>query len=567
MLLGGEPLTALLGLLPLLLLCVEERGFGRGAAVASAIGAVGSLVALPQLVASLRVIGFTFRGAHGLLPTRPGTYVLHPARLLELLLPYPFGFPADLGAWGFWAHEVSSRIPWVLTLHAGVVALWLAPWGLRRRPLWGALAAAGLLAAWAGGRFPALLHQLSGGLFRYPEKLLFWFALALPLLAGAGLERVCRERRGPSRWALGGGLALAATAFLLVLFGDRSLAWARARWTALEPTETAAAQTVLWLGGLLFSALILLLAGWLVRQRPATLPAAQLLALLPLLPLVVTDSTAHYRRAPEWAGAVPVESGVLPGTFDSPFRDPPAPYRPAGSSIPARLRLAAADLDPSPGTLFGLSYPLAPDLEGMHTPLAELLLVNLPRLPWSARLRWLRTTGTGAAVLPRDPRQEGIELVAERWAAGARVGLYRIDRVAPRVWWPQHLRPAASPTAALLQVGATRDPVARVAVSEPAVHHPGATAEVLVWEPDRVAVTVRGEGGVLIVRRAYHPLWQARDQDGPLRTVAANLWLLGVVVPPGTRQLRLEVGSGPELAALLAALAAATTALAVGWRR
>ena len=63
--------TALLGLLPLLLLCVEERAFGRGAAVASAIRhrlaggpAAGGLIAGDGEV--------TFRSPHGLFH-RPGT--------------------------------------------------------------------------------------------------------------------------------------------------------------------------------------------------------------------------------------------------------------------------------------------------------------------------------------------------------------------------------------------------------------------------------------------------------------------------------------------------------------
>jgi hypothetical protein len=299
-----------------------------------------------------------------------------------------------------------------------------------------------------------------------------------------------------------------------------------------------------------------------VRRRPDRLVLLQLAALLPLLPLLVTDSTSTYREKPEWARLLPEEAGVATATFDSPFRNPSAPYRPASTSIPAFLRLAAADLDPSPGGLHGLTYPLAPDLEGMHTPLTDLLLFNLPSLDWPTRIAWLRTTGIDALVLAEDPGVPGLSRLAEREVAGVDVGLYEVENPAPRVWWPQTTRLASNPVEAMREVARVHDAVAEVTVSGPHEHHPGARVELLTWEPDRIEVEVEGRGGVLVLRRAFHPIWEVRDESGPLRVMTANLHLMAVEVPPGRSRVEAKISSGPETAALVAALSVVVLALA-----
>src|SRR4029077_16898384 len=89
---------------------------------------------------------------------------------------------------------------------------------------WGARGVAGLVLDWAGALGGDALVALSHGLMRYPEKLLFWFALAASLLARWGRERGLappNAGRGP---AAGAGLALAAAAGVF-LAGARLAAW------------------------------------------------------------------------------------------------------------------------------------------------------------------------------------------------------------------------------------------------------------------------------------------------------------------------------------------------------
>ncbi len=223
-LLAGEPLTAALGMAPVLLVAARRHGTLRGLGVAFAVGAVGLAVAAPQMVATLRVLDFTFRGAHGMTSEQVTMFALQPLRFLELFVPLPFGWPLDVGPHGWWLGASEANLSYYLSLYAGVVGLLLALLAVRRRPVWAALAAAGLLFAWLWGGQGALLERLTGGLFRFPQRFLFWYALALPLLAGWGLDASAERRRGAVRAALGGAIGCALLAAVGAVLRPRLLA-------------------------------------------------------------------------------------------------------------------------------------------------------------------------------------------------------------------------------------------------------------------------------------------------------------------------------------------------------
>ena len=85
-------------------------------------------------------------------------------------------------------------------------------------------------------------------------------------------------------------------------------------------------------------------------------------------------------------------------------------------------------------------------------------------------------------------------------------------------------------------------------------------------ELDRIEIEVEGEGGVLVVRRSFHPIYRAVAQESPLEpnhepgqelelaTLPVDLVLLGVQVPPGRQRVVLEVSAGPEWMAAAVAL-------------
>jgi len=207
-LLAGEPVTAALGIVPLLLVAFQRHGLRRGGLTVLGVGITGLLIALPQLMATARILGFTSRGALGPAGVGAGRFHLGLARLLELIVPFPFGHPWDLGKNGYWPWDDQPGLPYILTIHFGIVALWLAVLGVRRARGWGMLAVAGLVLAWAGALGGDALVVLTHGLVRYPEKLLFWLALAVSLLAGWGLERVLEAPRAWRGAAIGAGAAL-----------------------------------------------------------------------------------------------------------------------------------------------------------------------------------------------------------------------------------------------------------------------------------------------------------------------------------------------------------------------
>ncbi len=575
-LLGGEPVTAALGTVPLLLAATAGRSLRRALGLAAGIGGLGLLVALPQLVATARVLPFTFRGAYGTL-AGPGDYTVAPWRLAELLVPFPRGVPWDLGPQGF----AGAEPPYVLTLGFGAVGLWLAVLGARRSWRWTALAAAGFLFAWAAGLGGDALLALSRGLARYPEKLLFWTALAAPLLAGWGVERALagqRSWRGAAAFSLG---TLAAAVAVLAT-GPALGSWIAGAMRSDAHPGAPRGLVALWVLSLGVAALSLAAAAVAARRsagRPvsasetgradgvsgAGIVFAQLLALLPLGGLAATAPVEPFAAPAPWARALPPGAAVVSSTAASPFGNSRPAYRLEDTSYRAQVELSALDLDPAPGVLHGLTYPLAPDLDGMHSPLSSLLLLNLPGIDWHERAAWLRALGVTAAVLDEDPRTPRLVPVAAAPRAGTTSVLALVRAPAPAAWWPREVAAAESPAEAFRAVSVADDPVGRVVASRPVEHRPGGRVARVVEESDRLEVDVESPGGLLVLRRAYQPLYHATSGGAELETLPVNLTLLGVVVPPGRRRVVVAVPPGPEPAAAAAGGAVLAATLAAGF--
>ena len=546
-LLAGEPFTAVLGIAPLVLVAVAAWGWRRGVVTATAIGALGLLVAAPQAVASARVLPFTFRGTHGVLASQAETYKLHPARLLELAAPLPFGAPGR-PATGSWSQSVVPYTPFYYSLYPGAVATFLALLALRRRPTLAVLALLGVLLAWSPGISGRMLTSLVAGLFRSPEKAIFWLALAWPLLAAGGLDEVRGGGAAAGRRAMRLGAVLGGT--LLLAAATVAVATARGA-TTFEPTLPRA---------LAASGLVVLLAAWaLWRGLAVAVVAFQLVALLPLQPLLLTESVTPYERAPPWA--TPRASGspqraVLPLEYTYPA------WQSGGDAEPpaARARRLAFELGPVPGVLFGLTYPLAPDLDGMHHRFFDYLLFRASQDDWPRRLPWLRKVGveaiTASQPIPTGP--DGPRLVAiEPWGRESSY-LYTLHGSAPAAWWPRRVTTAANPAIAYEQIaadGQRAEPTETAVLPFAVPHAPDGLVRLLSSAPDRVEIAVSGGGGVAVVRRAFQPLWRARTGTSALQVIPVDLALTGVVVPPGEHRVELYVSPAPEWMAAAVALA------------
>lgn len=548
-LLGGEPVSLAVACLPLAWAAVEQHGLRRGARAAAWVLVGGALVALPQIVATARILPFSFRAAHGLEASQASTYALHPLRALELVVPLPWGWPARAGAAGWWARRVVPRPPFFFSLYFGAAAAGLAMLAAKSRRGWAAILGGALLAAWLGGVAGETLARVSLGLFRYPEKFLVAFAIAAALLAGWGLEKALGMRGTAGWWIAGGaGAALGAGVGLLRLgLGD-------------AVPDLLRVQSARWALYFLAAGALLAGTGWCLRRGwaagVAALQLAGLIQLWPLLPRIETASLA----TPAWlarTGAAAVHSP----NWSNPRWLPLGP----GPRTPAEL---AATLDPAPGILHGLSYPLAPDFEGMASPLATLLHRNLAGLDWPVRVRWMQTLGVEYAILFRDVESPALELEDRRAGAGYDARLYRVRGAAPAVFWPSRVRTASSPIEALDQVPDLDAVTTEAVASRPVAQSADGAVELLGAAPDRVDFAVKGGGGLAVVRRAYHPLWRARVEGAPAPIQPADLLLVGVEVPPGEHHVKLDVADWPETVAGAVAAAGAALLLALGarWR-
>jgi hypothetical protein len=166
--------------------------------------------------------------SEGLRPDEILAWSLHPSQLHNLLVPRYY--EGTEGLFDLRQLPISSQ-PWVFTSYLGVGILLLAAAGFdRRRPgwslLWAGLAILGVLLA-LGAHNPLVTLLLDVPflrIFRYPEKMLLLPAIAVPVLAATGLDRV---RSGA------GGTRPAAWAGVLVFVGMLA-AWLLTRVGALE---------------------------------------------------------------------------------------------------------------------------------------------------------------------------------------------------------------------------------------------------------------------------------------------------------------------------------------------
>ncbi|HMF09015.1 MAG TPA: hypothetical protein VKJ00_07760 [Thermoanaerobaculia bacterium] len=219
--LAGEVFTIGLGILCaflwILLESPREAWLRSAAQVVVALG-LGGLIASPAILASVLWAPETNRGVLGMRLGEALFYSITPWRLLEFVVPYPFGPAWDLSDNGLWTWAVLQRkfVGLFMTLYAGSFAAIaaLVRWRERRPGLrFGRVL---LVLALAASVFPSLILDRLGNVssplpLRNPEKLAVAVAFALALLGGLWLDRLRLGQR-PGRWTLLVGVVLAAAA-------------------------------------------------------------------------------------------------------------------------------------------------------------------------------------------------------------------------------------------------------------------------------------------------------------------------------------------------------------------
>jgi hypothetical protein len=325
-------------------------------------------VAAAQLFPYLTLLSHHERRA-GLTYQEAQHWALHPARLVEMILPNVYGSLNDSGS--FFAYALDNegldidRWPWMSTPYVGAAVLllafaaWTAPRAQRRVVVFLSLVSAIALLLALGRHTPLfrLWFECVPGakLSRYPAKYFMIVAFAIPCLAAIGLDRLldrdARARRGVLIGALGAFLVALGFAIGAPSLASGTLSLA----PGVVPLATAAMRESALVGliPVVAVALLALAAGRFESHWPAAA-----LALMSVLDLVVRvtwpvtlASPSVYTTRPDWAAIAHAEH--QPRLFwiigDA---DIAGPSSPLSRTTAAEQQVGSAI--PNTGLLFGL---------------------------------------------------------------------------------------------------------------------------------------------------------------------------------------------------------------------
>ena len=567
LILAGDPLFGALGLGLGLAACVLLRGPRPAQPVKLAgVLACGTLLAAPQIVETLRILGLSYRGYWQYSPQAALAQSLNPRTAIEGLLPLFFGRP-DYSFWG--RRFFGGNEPLFFSLYPGWLALALAVGAGRSREkrhlfAW-SLVLLGIFFA-TGAYNPlvrALYHLPGASMLRYPVKFSLLIAVGLALLASLGFERLLRgEARRAVAAVLGIGLALCGLFWLTASAASGPFLAAMRQLDPQRLTDgVLQAEHLRWAGVAFLSALTLALmlgALRLGRHRAQLAGAALLLLhassqLFFLQPLYDSDLTEPYRTPPPLLAEIPADSLVVHGGFNSLFGRRQGDL----SALPDLRtfwlsRRFFAEMYPFSGVQWGRHYAFNPSPEGLDTFFQIALSRRLPELEDRARLAILSASGVDFLLLDRPLAESVSDRVELQRVIEGPVGdlrLYRLlEQAAPAqlagtVLAAPHLNAALEQ---LTREGFDSRTMAVVPGNGPDRQGPPGTVDILQDDLERMRFRVASaSGGVLTLRRAYLDLYRASIDGEPAPTTVVNVHRLGVEVPPGTHEVEVWIDRRP----------------------
>ena len=351
--LAGDVFTigmAILAALLWILLEMERRARWRELGVLAAALALAALVAAPQIVATLLWVPQTNRAVLGMRLRESFFFSIHPFRLLELVVPFPFGPTWDLDITRIWGWSVfrNKALGVFTTLYVGAFALIAlsSAWRLR---VPGARFARVLLALSLALAVPPSLVRVDSALglrhsplpLRNPEKFALALVFALAILSALALDRLRRAGLRP-RWPLGVAIALAALAAAAALFPEVAgrlgvvLIGGTANRVAIASDRLAPALAE---GGLLWVATVVALD---LLGRPSRAALALSLGLLTAVPILANRRIARTLTETEVFSPTPFARRLERADPDGSFRTlGESLYRPA-----SREAFADSAVDP-----------------------------------------------------------------------------------------------------------------------------------------------------------------------------------------------------------------------------
>jgi hypothetical protein len=252
---------------------------------------LGALAAAPQLLATALWIPQTNRAVLGMKLAEVFLFSIHPWRLLELVVPYPFGASWALSVQDMWAGSVHhGRVMGLFqTLYAGAFAVIAVGVAWKSRARGARFARILLLAAVAASVLPSLLPASWGEVssplpLRNPEKLAVAIVFALAILAGLAFD-AWRERPRKLALLIGVGALFAALSAAAALFPETTGRLA-IRAVGSDPARLSTASRTLPFAfaeaGLLWMGTVLALDALGGARRRGVALAAILLTLVPV---------------------------------------------------------------------------------------------------------------------------------------------------------------------------------------------------------------------------------------------------------------------------------------------
>ena len=538
-------------------------------------GALGLLLAGVQVLPALSLLSESTRGGESL--DYLANWNLHPARLVELAFPYPFGeYLGTPPFWGAFMVKGPGSIPFALSIYLGVTVLGLATLGVKRDRLTGfalTLCGVGLLLA-LGQRSPVsfLLEAPPFRFFRYPEKYVVLVTLGCALLAAAGAQALSlapSRRRllpvGVAAALMGGTLVFLWTAPESALGIARALMTATRTAAPAADVLTNAARTVGT--SLVFTLALLGLAALALRPHRGRIVALGLLALVAgdllwtaretvwLGPSTLFQAPPAVERLRTLVGAPPTRLFRMDEAFKG---QAPRSRDPAG--LIARREWELETLKSVVAGAFGLEEVTTYGAVELRR--YRALKDALAREP--ARMAALYS---GCLLLgPHEPSRSGApEGVVT--PLSPRLAATRPPDCPPRLRTVRQTTPVADLDEALARLSAKEPVPAQEALVEQGESRTYAAAEVgeAQWGPRsaRARVTAGAGGTFLVFATTAYPGWTATVDGAELPVWNVDGALMGVPVPEGTHQVEFTFTDPAYDSGLQASLAGALLILAL----
>lgn len=495
---------------------------------------------------------------------------LHPSQLHNLLVPRYY--EGTEGLFDLRQLPIPSQ-PWVFTSYLGIGILLLAAAGLDRKRLgwsllWAGLAILGVLLAIGAHNplVPMLVDVPFLRIFRYPEKMLLLPAIAVPVLAAAGLDRV---RSGA------GGARPAAWAGILV-FVAMLAAWTLTRAGALEeplrwlsPEATVSSEWIVdgFARGFrhvaLFAGLITFLIVLKRYAQPST--RAVLIGIVALTDLAAVNpgavGLAPARLLSQWPTVLeglPLEDLRTSARI----RTSPLGRASTGWFMIRDISVAAQH--------YFLFHTMGPNLSMVHGILAQdgieafrprsddAQLEILQVLPLELQVRYLRLQSTHwLAHWPLDV--EGLEYVATKPVY--RVERYRVTDPLPRAYMVDRVVVEQDSVAVLNRFLADGEDPHRIAYVDSGRGLMGAGERVaggvewLQGTNHSVRLRVQAPRRVLLVLTdSWYPGWKASVDGQPIPIQRVNWHFRGVYLEPGEHLVSFDYQPRGLLAAAFVSL-------------